>query len=319
MRSAGARRLLGAFLHSAYDSLPFRGPPRDPSLGMSLSPYDPSNETEIAYWNGAGGRNWVHRQEGQDTILAPILRAAIERAAVRPGERVVDVGCGTGATSIELGGRVGLSGHVLGVDVSGPMLARAVERLPTDVPVEFVRADATTYQFEPAAFDLLFSRFGVMFFAEPSCAFTNLRTALRPGGRLAFACWRKSDENPWLMVPLRAAYEHVAPLPRPGPEDPGPFSFASEERVRRILGEAGFQSAGLEPRDLELDIACGNGIEEAVKTAVGIGPVSRAIEAQPPKICTAVTESVRRALLPYQRAQHVPLAAAIWLVTASNP
>ena len=153
---------------------------------MSLPPYDPSNETEIAYWNGAGGRNWVHRQEGQDTILAPILRAAIERAAVREGERVVDVGCGTGATSIELGERVGLSGHVLGVDVSEPMLARAAERLPTDVPVEFMRADATTYRFKPAAFDLMFSRFGVMFFAEPARAFTNLRTALRPGGRLAF-------------------------------------------------------------------------------------------------------------------------------------
>jgi SAM-dependent methyltransferase len=133
VRSADARRLLGAFLHSAYDSLPFRGPPRDPNLAMSLPPYDPRNEIEIAYWNGAGGRNWVHRQEIQDTILAPILRAAIERAAVRPGELVVDVGCGTGATSIELGGRVGHSGHVLGVDVSGPMLARAAERLPTDV------------------------------------------------------------------------------------------------------------------------------------------------------------------------------------------
>ena len=139
---------------------------QDSSSAMSLPPYDPSNETEIAYWNGAGGRNWVNRQEGQDTILAPILRAAIERAAVRPGERVVDVGCGTGATSIELGERVGLSGYVLGVDVSEPMLARAAERLPTDVPVEFVRADATTYRFESAAFDLLFSRFGVMFFAE---------------------------------------------------------------------------------------------------------------------------------------------------------
>jgi SAM-dependent methyltransferase len=285
---------------------------------MSPPPYDPSNETEIAYWNGAGGRNWVHRQEGQDTILAPILRAAIERAAVRPGERVVDVGCGTGASSIELGERVGLSGHVLGVDVSEPMLARAAERLPRDVPVEFVQADATTYRFKPATFDLLFSRFGVMFFADPARAFTNLRTALRPGGRLTFACWRKPDENPWLMVPLRSAYEHVPPLPRPGPEDPGPFSFAIEQRVRRILGEAGFQAVDLEPCDLEVDIACGRGIEEAVKTAVGIGPTSRAIEGQPPKVCAAVTESVNRALLPYQRAQHVPLAAAIWLVNASN-
>jgi SAM-dependent methyltransferase len=316
IRSADERPLLGTFPHLAYGVWRYPGIIGDQSSAMSPQPH--GNETEIAYWNGAGGRSWVHRQEGQDTILAPISKVAIERAAVQPGERVVDIGCGTGATSIELGKRVGFSGHVLGVDVSEPMLARAAERLPADAPVEFVRADATTYQFQPAAFDLLFSRFGVMFFAEPARSFANLRTALRPGGRLAFACWRKPDENPWLMVPLRAAYEHVPPLPRPGPEDPGPFSFASEQRVRRILEEAGFQSARLEPCDLELDIACGGGIEEAVKTAVGIGPASRAIEGQPPKVRAAVTESVQSALLPNQRGQHVPLAAAIWLVTANN-
>ena len=130
---------------------------------MSLPSNAASNETEIAYWNGAGGRNWVRRQQGQDAILAPISQAAIERATVRPGERVVDIGCGTGATSIELGERVGPSGHVLGVDVSEPMLARATERLPAGAPVKFVRADATTHQFQVATFDLLFSRFGVMF------------------------------------------------------------------------------------------------------------------------------------------------------------
>ena len=286
---------------------------------MSLPSNAASNETEIAYWNGAGGRNWVRRQQGQDAILAPVSQAAIERAAVRPGERVVDIGCGTGATSIELGERVGPSGHVLGIDVSEPMLARATERLPAGAPVKFVRADATTHQFQVATFDLLFSRFGVMFFAEPARAFTNLRSALRPGGRLAFACWRKSDENPWLMVPLRAAYEHVPPLPRPGPEDPGPFSFASEQRVRRILAEAGFRRTEVEPRDFKLDIACGNGIEEALETAVGMGPTSRALEGQPLQVRAAVTESVRQVLQPCQRGQNVPLAAAIWLVTARNP
>jgi hypothetical protein len=144
--------------------------------------------------------------------------------------------------------------------------------LPPEAPIKFVRADATTYQFKPAEFDLLFSRFGVMFFAEPSRAFANLRMALKPSGRLAFACWRKFDENPWLQVPLRAALEHVPPLPRPGPEDPGPFSFASEQRVRHILGNAGFQSVMLEPRDFVLDVACGGGIEQALDAAMALGP-----------------------------------------------
>ena len=163
------------------------------------------------------------------------------------------------------------------------MLARAAERLPPGAPVKFVRADATTYRFESAAFDLLFSRFGVMFFAEPARAFANLRRALKPSGRLASACWRKFDENPWLQVPLRAALEHVPPLPRPGPEDPGPFSFASEQRARRILADAGFQSVTLEPRDFDLDIACGGGIEEALEAAMALGPTSRALQDQGPE------------------------------------
>jgi SAM-dependent methyltransferase len=284
---------------------------------MSLqTPHDPKNEAEITYWNGAGGRRWVERQQSSDIVLSPILQATLERAQLRRGERVVDIGCGAGASSIALAERVGPSGQVLAVDVSAPMLARAAERLPPDAPIKFVLADATTYRFEPAAFDLLFSRFGVVFFAEPARAFANLRTALKPSGRLVFACWRKFDENPWLQVPLRAALEHVPPLPRPGPEDPGPFSFASEQRVHRILADAGFQSAMLEPRDFDLDIACGGGIEEALDAAMALGPTSRALQDQGPETRAAVATSIRHALQPYQRGKQVALAGAIWLVTA---
>jgi SAM-dependent methyltransferase len=286
---------------------------------MSLQiQHDPKNEAEVTYWNNAGGHRWVERQQSQDIILGPILQAALERAQVRHGERVVDIGCGTGASSIALAERAGPPGQVLGVDVSAPMLARAAERLPPGVQVKFVRADATTYRFEPAAFDLLFSRFGVMFFAEPVRAFANLRTALKPAGRLAFACWRKFDENPWLQVPLRAALEHVPPLPRPGPEDPGPFSFAGEQRVHRILADAGFQSVILEPRDFDLDIACGGGIEEALEAAMALGPTSRALQDRAPETRAAVAMSIRRALQPHQRGKQVVLAGAIWLVTANS-
>ena len=131
-------------------------------------------------------------------------------------------------------------GHVLGIDISAPMLARARQVAPAGLPVDFVLADATVYPFDPASFDLLASRFGVMFFAEPALSFANLRRALRPSGRLAFACWREPRENPWMMAPLQAVYKHVPKLPQQGPEDPGPFAFASEARVHRILGEAGF-------------------------------------------------------------------------------
>jgi SAM-dependent methyltransferase len=286
---------------------------------MSISSADERNADQIAFWNGLAGRQWVDRQEAQDVVLAPILAAALDRAAVRPGERVVDIGCGCGASTIALARLVGAGGRVLGVDISAPMLARAAERLPPGASVELVQADATTHPFPAGTFDLLFSRFGVMFFAEPERSFANLRRALRPGGRLAFACWRAPRENPWLMLPLQGAYEHVPPLPKLGPEDPGPFSFADADRVRRVLGAAGFASPALEPFDLELDIAAGGGLEAAVRTALEIGPTSRAIAEQPPAVQEKVAGSIRKLLAPLQRGAAVPLGAAIWLVTAANP
>src|SRR5580692_4167260 len=146
---------------------------------------------------------------------------------------------------------------------SAPMLAQARELAPKDAPVEFVLADATVYPFNPSSFDLLVSRFGVMFFAEPAVSFANLRKALRPSGRVAFACWREPRENPWMMAPLQAVYQHVPKLPQQGPEDPGPFAFASAERVNRILSEAGFSAIAMEPCNLSLDIAIGRGLDAA--------------------------------------------------------
>jgi ubiquinone/menaquinone biosynthesis C-methylase UbiE len=285
---------------------------------MSMMSADESNAAQIAFWNGPSGLRWAKRQEDLDVLLRPVMSAAIERAAVQSGERVVDIGCGCGATTIELGRLVGPAGRVLGLDVSRPMLARAAERLPPGLPVEFVLADATTYVFSRADVDLLFSRLGVMFFGEPARAFANLRTALQPKGRLAFVCFRTPKENPWMMIPLQAAYEHVPPLPKAGPEDPGPFAFADAERVRRILADAGFRSIALTPLDLELDIAGGRGLDAAVASALAIGATSRAIEGQPAEIRSAVADSVRRVLAPHQRGPAVPLAAAVWLVTARN-
>ena len=285
---------------------------------MSSTSGDARNADQIAYWNAAGGAHWVRHQEAWDLVLAPLAEALLARSAVRPGERVVDIGCGCGATTLLLARLVGPAGHVLGIDVSAPMLARAAERLPKGAPVELVRADATTHGFPRASFDLLFSRFGVMFFAEPARAFANLRRTLKPGGRLRFAAFRPAKENPWMMIPLRAAYEHVQRLPELGPEDPGAFSLAGEARVRRILGEAGFAQIGLEPYDLELDIAAGRGLDAAVVSALEVGATSRAVDGRPPEVRRLVGESIRAALEPYARGRTVPLPAAVWFVSAAS-
>jgi SAM-dependent methyltransferase len=274
------------------------------------------NADQIAYWNGPNGRRWTDRQAEQDVLLAPVLRALIARAGAKAGERVLDVGCGCGSTSVAFAREVGPAGSVLGIDISAPMLARARELAPKEAPVDFVLADATVYPFDAASFDLLVSRFGVMFFAEPAVSFANLRRALRPSGRLAFACWREPKENPWMMTPLQAVYRHVPRPPPPAPDDPGPFAFASEERVRRILGDAGYQGIEMEPVGLSLDISIGRGLDAAAQAALQIGPASRALDGQPPEIRAAAEQSVREVLAPFARGANVPLPGSIWIVTA---
>ena len=274
------------------------------------------NADQIAYWNGPAGQRWADRQQAQDIVLGPIADVLIDRARPKTGERVIDIGCGSGVTTIAFAQKVGPSGRALGIDISGPMLARARASAPKDLPVDFALADATVYPFEPASFDLLASRFGVMFFGDPVLSFANMRKALRPTGRLAFACWREPRENPFFMAPLQAAYKHVPKLPQQGPEDPGPFAFASEARVRRILGEAGFTGVEMEPCPLLLDAAMGRGLDSAVQGSFEIGPVSRALDGQPEELRTAAANSIREALAPFAKGDAVLLPASIWIVTA---
>ncbi|CCD85676.1 Putative S-adenosyl-L-methionine (SAM)-dependent methyltransferase [Bradyrhizobium sp. ORS 285] len=283
---------------------------------MQLPAGHDRNADQIAYWNGPGGQRWSDRQEAQDVLLAPVSQILIERIAAKPGDRILDVGCGCGGLSIALAGQVAPGGSVLGVDISAPMLARAREVAPANLPVEFVLADATVHPFPPANFDLLVSRFGVMFFADPVTSFANLRRALKPGGRVVFACWREPKTNPWMIAPLQAVYRHVPKLPEMAPEDPGPFAFASETRVTRILGQAGFSDVALEAHALSLDIARGHGLEAAVQSAFEIGPASRALEGHPAETREAARQSVRELLAQYESGGSVTLSGSIWLVTA---
>ena len=184
-----------------------------------------------------------------------------------------------------------------------PMLARARQLAPKGMPVEFVLADATVYPFEAGSSDLLVSRFGVMFFAEPGRSFANMRKALRPTGRMAFACWREPRENPWLMLPLQAAYQHVPKLPQLGPEDPGPFAFASEQRVTRILGEAGFSGIAMERCDLVARCRDRPRARCGGRSRNGNRPGSRALEGQPADVKAAAAGSIREALVPFVRGQ----------------
>jgi ubiquinone/menaquinone biosynthesis C-methylase UbiE len=286
---------------------------------LSVAPVPKShdgNADQVAFWNGVAGRHWTDRQSVQDIVLAPVTDRLIARTDPQAGQHILDIGCGCGATTIELARQVGPSGHVLGIDISVQMLERARQLTSKQLPADYVLADATVYPFDPASFDLLVSRFGVMFFADPVLSFRNLRSALRPTGRLVFACWREPRENGWMMAPLMAVYKHVPKLPQLGPEDPGPFAFADEARVRRILTEAGFTDVVMEACPLTFDVAAGRGLEAAVQGALEIGPASRALEGHPPELVAAAIQSIREALTPFAKGQSVLLPGAIWLVTA---
>ena len=276
---------------------------------------------QIQYWNETAGPKWVRYQETLDAQIGPLGREAMDRTAVRPGERVLDVGCGCGDTTIELAKRVGPSGKVLGVDVSAPMLEHASRRITAagvkNATVE--RGDAGAHRFEPGSFDVLFSRFGVMFFPDPTAAFANLRGALRAGGRLGFICWQPIDRNSWVMIPVMAAAQHVALPPPPGPEEPGPFSFADPDRVRRILGGAGFENVAVDPYETAFDVAAGGTMDEAVEFIMQIGPMSVALKDASEDQKQRVAGAVREAFAPHVTPEGtVRLGAACWIVSATR-
>jgi len=282
-----------------------------------MQPTGPNAE-QITYWNERG-KQWVAVNDMLDALIGPLGRHALDRARVAPGEAVLDVGCGCGDTTLDLARRVGPAGRVLGVDISAPMLDRARERMraagATQVILE--QADAQAHPLPPGTFDVVFSRFGVMFFVDPTAAFANLRAALRPGGRLAFVCWQAFQQNPWIAVPVMAAAAHVALPPPAAPDAPGPFAFADDQRLRTILTGAGFAEIAVEPLYESLTIAGSGGLEAAVEFALaGVGPLAAALRDAGPAVIAAVRASVREALAPYVTGDSVRMPSAAWVVSA---
>ena len=283
-----------------------------------MTPAQQFNEVQRDRWNGIDGEFWARQQDRLDRTLAPVTGPLLAFAAPRTGSTVIDVGCGCGATTIELARAVGPSGRVIGLDISQPMLDLAKVRLREFANTTCTLGDAADLPLRDLNAELIVSRFGVMFFGDPVAAFSNLRTALAPGGHVRFACWRPINENPWLQIPLHAVYEHAPRLPKPEPEEPGPFAFADTERVTRILTSAGFAAPSFTPLDIQLDIAAGGTLEDAVMQSSQMGPAKRALADQPDDVRAAAREAIRRSLTPYASPSGVRLPAATWLVAATS-
>jgi len=279
------------------------------------------NAQQIEYWNDVSGARWVELNDVLDAQIAPLGDVGIDRAGIASGERVLDVGCGCGQTSLQLAERVGNAGSVVGIDISAVMLERARERAEAvgRANLEFRNADAQLEPFTPR-FDRIFSRFGVMFFAEPEQAFANLLTALRPGGRLTCVTWRALPENPWMLVPLSAAAKHLpSDGPAPDPTAPGPFAFADSARVEGILAAAGFEQIGHEAVDRDILVAGGRTLDETVGFLMQLGPVGNAMREADSELRARVLADVRSALEPYGGEAGVRMPAAVWIVSARRP
>jgi SAM-dependent methyltransferase len=273
-------------------------------------PSRPMNQAD--YWNGEAGAIWVSVASDLDPVLAPLGEAAMDALAPARGERVLDVGCGAGATSRALKQRVGEEGEVLGVDVSGPLVEAA--RARGGGPA-YLLADAGSAAFPGGPFDAVFSRFGVMFFEDPVAAFAHLRGATRAGGRLAFVCWGPLAENPWATEPVIAALPLLRePPPPPVPNAPGPFAFADEGRLRGILASAGWSEIDL--RRLGTDYGLGASVERAVDICLRVGPLARLAREQ--ALDPAPIRDVLRGLLERHRTAGggVAMPASCWIVTA---
>lgn len=277
----------------------------------------PNPPTQREYWSGKAGGEWAAHAERIDAMLAPVTDNVLAAAALKSGDRVLDIGCGAGVTTLEIARHVGSSGAVVGVDISPQLLEVARERATAaELDAKFIEADAGSGEIGDG-FDVAVSRFGVMFFEAPIPAFAHIRDAMRPAGRLAFACWRPMPDNPWATIPISAIEPMLKePLPRPDPDAPGPYAFADPAKVERILRESGWRNIKLDRWDGDISIGGRGSLEEIADFVMRIGPCARAIADQDLDGAEAQRRLIER-LAPLYCDGALMIPAACWIVTAT--
>jgi len=285
-----------------------------------MSDGDVANAAQQEYWNKIAGPRWVGLAGFVERRVQAVNDLLLTQSAVAPGERVLEIGCGTGAATVPFAEAVGERGHVVGVDISEPMLASARRRIDESGVrnVTLLQADAQTYSFEPNSCDLITSRFGVMFFADPVAAFSNLLPAARPGGRLCFACWAPLADNRHWLIPYEVALRHLGPPAPKSPREPGPLAFSEPDYIRSFLGKAGFDA--IEIRRETPGIIAASPEEEAEHACI-MGPSGRLIDEKQP--AAAVRETIRRemadAFAAYAKRGRISLPSTVLLVAAQRP
>jgi SAM-dependent methyltransferase len=280
-----------------------------------------ANNEQIEFWDGAAGDLWVRNEQLLDGQLAPFAEASVDVAQLAPGHTVLDIGCGCGATTLLAAQAVGANGCVTGVDLSEVMLTRATERA-RDQGLEnahFLQADAQVHAFKPGSVDAVISRFGVMFFDNPTAAFANIAASMRSGARMSFACWQRIDKNPWMMVPVLEALSLVKIELPSDPDAPGPFALADDERTIALLEAAGLtdiDARGFEP---DLSVAGGQDVDASAAFLMELGPMRRALMGADDALRAAVREAIAGAITPFETPDGVIMPSAAWIMSATKP
>ena len=271
------------------------------------------NAEQAEFWNGRMGTAWVSVEDYIDRMMTPLSAVALEAVNAKPDDRIIDIGCGCGTTSFSLGAN---GAAVWGVDISKKMIDRAKQKDNAAGNVVFSVTDAANQQYTPDH-TVVFSRFGVMFFADPVKAFTNIRGALVPGGRLVFLCWQLPAANPWLSI-AAAALQPFQPAnaPPPDPEAPGPFRFGVPDYTQEVLSSAGFTNIAMQP--VVKDLHMGDTIDELMRFQSNIGPLSGLLETLDKSRHADATAAVRDAFAAKEDSNGINLEASTWLVTATN-
>ncbi len=281
-----------------------------------MKPFD-DNAEQYRFWNELAGPLWVANQDEMDRLTGPFGDAALANAAPRPGERVLDVGCGCGSTTLALARAVGATGAVLGADMSAVMLQRAAEQVASaDVGnVTLQQKDAQHDALGTHEFDLVFSRFGVMFFADPFAAFANLASALRPAGRVVFTCWQGPGANPWMSLPERAAMAYFE-LEPPAPGGPGPFSLADPDHITSVLERAGFRDIAIEPAVRELTLSGAGDLHGWAEHRLVMGSTRKHYLESSPEQQLQARSKLIEAVAEHHGPEGLRLPGAAWVVSA---
>jgi len=275
----------------------------------------PTNDEQTTLWNGSAGRAWIEVQPLLDEILEPFGDLLVQAVATRSAHRVLDVGCGTGATTLAVARLLGVKGEVVGVDISEPMIGVARARAAhDDSTATFICADAQTRPFEPASFDMMISRFGVMFFENSVSAFANLRRAATDDAELCLLAWRGAVDNPFMTTAERAAAPLLPNIPAREPDAPGQFAFANSGRVARILEESGWADIDIQP----VDVPCAFPEKELVPYFTQLGPLGRVLHEADEPTRARIIQTVRAAFDPYVDGNEIRFNAACWQISARS-